>query len=89
MEQETPTPKDLAVLVLYYEKTKNCESDGLMDAIQRRFEKLNEHLSIRLGSGGYHALLRRAAALAIGDLPWLAPINVSNDGTLEGFQSIP
>src|SRR6187402_299774 len=88
MEQETPTTRDLAILVLSYEKTRNPEINGLNDAIQLTFDKLNGHLSIRLGSGGYYTLLQRAVKLATLDLPSLASIHVSHDGVLEGFQDM-
>ena len=89
MEQKTPTTKDLAALVLSTERADASDPDDLQSATQRIFETLSAHLSIRLGSRGYRALLKRAVTLAAADSPVaLASIHVSEPGTMEGFGSL-
>ncbi|BDI32123.1 hypothetical protein CCAX7_41740 [Capsulimonas corticalis] len=87
MEQETPSPKDLALLFVLNEQAAGSLSAGLHDAIQRTFEKLNAHLSKRLGSGGYHALLKRAFVLAAAEHPKLSMAQVGDHGKLEGLDA--
>ena len=89
MEQETPTTKDLAGLVFSSELTDSSDLNDLRSAAERIFDKLNIHLSVRFGSGGYHALLRRALTLAAADVPMLASVHISEDGRVEGFQDMP
>jgi hypothetical protein len=83
MDQDTPSTRDLARLVLSDEPPSDSAQ-----AVHAEFEKLRSHLSTRLGSGGYRALLGRARALAVSDLPWLAPVRIADDGALDGFQDI-
>lgn len=52
------------------------------------FEKLDRHLSVRFGSGGYHTLLKRAISLAVTDDPALAAFQVSQSGAIVGYQDI-
>jgi hypothetical protein len=48
-------------------------------------EKLRPHLATLMGSGGFHALLLRALALAKSEVAWLHAVHVKADGTLEAF----
>jgi len=88
MEQETPTTKHFAGLVLENELADSSDPNDLQSAVERIFDKLNAHLSIRFGSGGYHALLRRALTLAADDVSVLASVHISEDGSVEGFQGM-
>ena len=88
MGQETPTTTDLAALVFSSEMGVDPTLEELRRGVQRTFEKLNVHLSARLGTGGYHALIKRALSLATTDHPWLASIRISQSGTVEGFQDL-
>jgi hypothetical protein len=87
MEKDATNRNDYAVLLLSSEWPDGAGSDQLLSAVQRTFEKLNVHLSRRLGSVGAYAILRRAVALAVADLPWLASVSVAESGSLEGFDS--
>src|SRR3569833_2127850 len=84
MGQETPSATALAILVLKGEQSVGPTVNQRHGAIQRTFEKLNVHLSVRLGSGGYRVLLERAVTLAAGDFPWLTSARVTDDGNIEG-----
>ncbi|MEO7714910.1 MAG: hypothetical protein ABIY70_01800 [Capsulimonas sp.] len=83
MEQETPSHKDLAVRLFQSEKADASSLADVRDAARRTFGKLNTHLSSRLGSDGYQALLKRALMLSVADCAWLASIRVAEDGALE------
>jgi hypothetical protein len=85
MEQHTPTTNELALLLFTDERSGDADAEELPNAVQRTFEKLGLHLSQRLGSGGYHALLKRAVTLAAADFPWLAAVQVTEGGDLTGF----
>ena len=88
MGQETPTTTDLAALLLSSEVGVDPALDQLQRGVHRTFEKLNVHLSARLGTGGYYALMRRALSLATADHPWLASIRIAENGTVEGFPDL-
>ena len=88
MAQDTHTNKDLALLLFSGEWAGGSNADELQSAVQRTFEKLNEHLAKRLGSGGYYALIKRAVTLAAADFPWLTSIQITKSGILEGFDPV-
>jgi len=88
LEPDTPTSQDLAVLVLAHERGDRSDRFELPNAAHRTFEKLNVHLSVRLGSGGYQALLRRAGALAAADYADAVGLHVNNKGDIEGSEAI-
>jgi hypothetical protein len=79
------TIHDLAILLLNFQQEGKHGRPELPSAVRGTFEKLNTHLSNRLGSAGYQALLSRALALAKADFPWLDLVRVGKDGTLEGL----
>jgi hypothetical protein len=84
MRHELPTTKDLAVLVLSHES----ELNGLQGVFARTFDKLRVHLSLRFGSQGYYALVKRAMMLASTDFPGVMSFRVSEDGSLAGLQNV-
>jgi hypothetical protein len=84
MEQETPSHKDLAFRLFQSETAGASSPSEVQEAARRTFGKLNKHLSSRLGSGGYQALLRRALMLSVADCAWLTSVRVGEDGGLEG-----
>lgn len=51
-------------------------------------EKLRPHLAALMGNIGFKALLARALALAIAEVPWLRAVKVKADGTYEGFEEL-
>jgi hypothetical protein len=53
------------------------------------FEKLRPQLAILMGNGGFRALLSRALALAVAEVPWLRAVNVKPDGVLGGLEELP
>jgi hypothetical protein len=88
MGQELPTT-DLAELILSSELGVDPELYEVKIAVRRTFDKLNAHLSSRLGTAGYSALLKRALSLAVRDFPWLATIDISENGDIDGLNDIP
>jgi hypothetical protein len=91
MEQDALAIKNLALLLLSDERANGSGggANELQGAVQRTFDKLNAHLARRLGSDGYHALLKRSVALAATEYPWLASVRVTGTGDLEGFEPLP
>jgi len=88
MAQETLSTRELALCILSFELEDGKDLQTLQGAVERTFAKLGAHLTVRLGSAGCRTLVKRAVALAANDLPWLASIEVSESGTLEGFQGM-
>jgi hypothetical protein len=52
------------------------------------FEKLRPHLATLRGTTGFRGLISRALMLAAGEIPWLSKLQVTADGTVEGFDGI-
>jgi hypothetical protein len=51
-------------------------------------EKLRPNLATLMGNIGFSALLSRALALAILEVPLLRAVHVKTDGTFEGFEEL-
>lgn len=51
-------------------------------------EEFRPHLATLMGDGGYHALLSRSLALAKTEVPWLRPVQVNADGSLQGLEEL-
>lgn len=52
------------------------------EGVLRVCEKLRTHLTLLIGSAGYHALITRTLALLGKDNPWLADARIEPDGAL-------
>ena len=85
MDSATNTTRDLAVVFLDCDRLDQHSRTELTAKVQATFERLRIHLSRRLGSDGYRALLARAIALAAGDTAWVGTLTVEKNGTLIGF----
>lgn len=84
MDQDPLTPKALALRVLSIEETEGSSTRELAETVQRIFDKLHAHLSVRLGNEGYRALLKRSFVLASKEFRWIASLSVTEAGVLEG-----
>lgn len=51
-------------------------------------DKLGNYLSKLGGTAGFQSLLSRALTLAKAEAPWLVPLEVKADGSLEGLGSL-
>ena len=85
MDGATKSTRDLAILLLDFELEEGEGLTELTHAVESAFKKLCLHLSRRMGSSGYRALLTRSLALAAADTPWVGAIHAAGDGTMEGF----
>jgi hypothetical protein len=88
MGHESPSATTLAELVLAAEQGIDPKIDQHQDAVSRTFDKLNVHLSDRLGSAGYRALLERAVVTAAVEHPVLISARVREEGDIEGIASV-
>src|SRR6266576_2609483 len=88
MSQATPQMRDFSKSLIAYETMENKSSETKIPAACRVSEKLRPHLATLMGNVGFHALLLRALALANPEVPWLRTVQVTADGSLEGFDEI-
>lgn len=71
MTEVAPKLRNYARCLIVYEATDPAR------------DKLPRHLEVLIGKAGVQALLSRAHALAIVELPWLSTARVNGDGSLE------
>ena len=83
MSRATPRLRNLARRVIAFEAKKNGPATRNGPPAFPVHEELYPLLESLIGSGGLRALLSRALALAIAELPWLRSIPGSADGALE------
>ena len=74
--------------LIAYETKENKSSKTKIPAACRVSEKLRPHLATLMGNVGFRALLLRALALANPEVAWLRTVQVTADGSLEGFDEI-
>jgi hypothetical protein len=88
MSRATPQMRNFAKRLIAYE-TGGSKSSGIKTpAAFLVCEKLRPQLAILAGSGGFHALLSRAFALANPEVPWLRTVHINADGSLEGLEEL-
>ena len=88
MDTPSPSPRTLARHLLALEAQSNGDVDAHGQAAVRVCEKLGRSLTRFAGPAGYASLLRRALALASGDIESLKAIKVEDDGCLTGFAAV-
>jgi hypothetical protein len=85
MNAPSASMQDLAHRLVALEATNQTASGSDMHEVARVSEKLRVSLTRFAGADGFTALLRRALALARGDVPSLQAVTVKADGRIEGF----
>jgi hypothetical protein len=71
-----------------YDASGSKSSETKTPAVFHICEKLRPHLTTLMGNGGFRALLSRALALSSAEVPWLRPVKVMADGSLEGVEDL-
>ena len=71
--------------MIAYERSEDKSTEPKIPAAFRACEKLRPHLATLMGKAGFQAVLARALAVASGEAPWLAAVQVQADGSLEGW----
>lgn len=79
--------RDLAVRLIAHETKEAKPSELGRPAAFHVCERLRPHLATLMGQGGFRAVLARAVAVASGEVPWLAALQVSAEGALEGWDN--
>jgi hypothetical protein len=80
--------RDFAERLIAYETRRNNFFETKTPAAIFVGEKLHPQLATLLGNVGFRALLSRALALAIAEVPWLRAVHVKADGSLEGLEEL-
>jgi hypothetical protein len=88
MSRATPQMRSIAERLIAFETRENKFSGIKTPAAFLVCEKLRPQLAILAGSGGFHALLSRAFALANPEVPWLRTVHINADGSLEGLEEL-
>ena len=88
MSRATPQMRNFATRLIDYETSGNKLSGTKTPAAFLVCEKLRPQLAILAGSGGFHALLSRAFALANPEVPWLRTVHINADGSLDGLEEL-
>jgi hypothetical protein len=88
MSMTSPETQDLARRLLAFEAAHDNSSDARVDVAVRVVEELRTHLIRLTGVDGFRSLLSRALTLAKARVPSLNMVQVSADGSLEGFDVI-
>jgi hypothetical protein len=88
MNRATPQTRDFATRLIAYETGGGKSSVTKTPAAFLVCEKLRPPLAKLAGTGGFHALLSRAIALANPEVPWLRTVHVNTDGSLEGLEEL-
>jgi hypothetical protein len=85
MNRATPRMRDVARRMILAEaaRTRSPATD-VTDAFPVK-DKLRPQLATLMGEGGTRALIARALALAIEEVPWLRAVHVNANGGLEGL----
>lgn len=87
MSRATPRMRNFAERLMA-DETKGRKSSEKSPAVFLVCEKLRPQLATLMGTGGYRALLSRARALAITEVPWLATVQVTADASLQGLDEL-
>ena len=88
MSTTSPETQDLARRLLASEAAHDNSSATGVDGAARVIEELRLRLTKLAGVDGFRALLSRALTLATAEVPSLNTVQVSADGSLEGFEGI-
>ena len=85
MSRATPQIRELAARLIAYERREGQAIEPKIPAAFQVCEKLRPHLATLMGKAGFQAVLARALAVASGEAPWLAAVQVQADGSLAGW----
>lgn len=88
MSTTSPETQHLARQLLAFEAAHDNSSAMGVDGAARVIEELRLRLTKLAGVDGFRALLSRALTLAKAEVPSLNMVQVSADGSLEGFEEI-
>jgi hypothetical protein len=88
MNRTTPQMRRLAKSLMAYETPASGHSEAKTAAAFPVIDRLHSHLAALMGIGGFRALLSRAVALIIVEVPWMRTVTVKTDGTLEGLEAL-
>jgi hypothetical protein len=77
--------KEIARQLLAFEATLRHSTDANESAAFRVCEKLRGLLGKLMGVGGFRTLQSRALVLACAEFPWLRPLEIKEDGALDGL----
>src|SRR5258705_7966167 len=80
--------RTVAERLITYETLENRSRQTNTPAAFHVCEKLRSQLATLMGNGGFRALLARALALAIAEVPCLRAVHVKADGSLEGVDEL-
>lgn len=80
--------RDLALRLLAYEAAADKSSMPTESGAFRVYEKLRRSLCALAGVAGFRSLASRALTLAKTEAPGLSAVQVTADGSLEGFGDI-
>jgi hypothetical protein len=79
----TPQMRVLAATLMAHEASNDESSAARARVVFRVCEQLRPHLVSLMGSAGCRALLARAFALAMPQVPWLASVQLDQSGSLQ------
>jgi hypothetical protein len=88
MNRATPQMRRIAESLMAYEAPASEHSGAKTAAAFHVADSLRSHLAALMGIGGFRALLSRAVALSIMEVPWMRTVEVKTDGTLEGLERL-
>ena len=77
--------RDLAACLVAHEAKGDKSAEPILPTAFHVCEKLRPHLATLMGQGGFRAVLARALAVASAEVPWLATVQVSAEGSWEGW----
>ena len=83
MNRVTPQMRAMATGLIAYESKHSKTPERKNPLGFHVCEKLRPQLATLMGNGGFRALVTRALALAIEEVPWLQHVQVKPDGSLE------
>ena len=83
MNRVTPQMRAMATGLITYESKHSNSPESKSPSGFHVCEKLRPQLATLMGNGGFRALVTRALALAIEEVPWLQHVQVKPDGSLE------
>ena len=88
LSRATPQMRHFAKRLIDYDASRSKSSETKTPAAFHICEKLRPQMTTLMGNGGFRTLLSRALALANAEVPWLRPVHVMEDGSLEGLEDL-
>lgn len=88
MSTASPQNQELARRLIGFEAARANSSDAPVDTAARVIEELRLRLIKLAGVDGFRSLLSRALTLSKAEVPSLNIVQISSDGSLEGFDGI-